>query len=75
MAILRIPEDDDIFPMGKFKGEKYANVPASYFVWLKDQKWINNWPYIVAYMVENADSIALEAKKEGHTNYDKFNSR
>jgi len=27
--------DDSIFPWGKFKGQKLANVPASYLIWLK----------------------------------------
>jgi len=27
-------QDDDIMPFGKHKGEKMANVPASYLIWL-----------------------------------------
>lgn len=30
-------EDDDIFPFGKYKGERFEDVPADYFHWI----WIN----------------------------------
>ncbi|GAT35602.1 putative quorum-sensing-regulated virulence factor [Terrimicrobium sacchariphilum] len=29
--------DEDPMPFGKHKGKRMADVPASYFVWLKEQ--------------------------------------
>lgn len=29
--------DEDPMPFGKHKGQRMADVPASYFAWLKDQ--------------------------------------
>jgi uncharacterized protein (DUF3820 family) len=29
--------DEDLMPFGKHKGQRMADVPASYFVWLRQQ--------------------------------------
>lgn len=30
-------DDNSIMPIGKFKGEKLANVPAWHLIWLQDE--------------------------------------
>lgn len=47
--------DQSIMPFGKHKGEKLANVPASYLLWLYE----NNKCYgsIRGYIVENLEVI------------------
>lgn len=55
----KIPTDNDPFPFGKHKGEKYGEIPDSYFIWLIGQKWIEDWPEVWAYIKENfKDEIA-----------------
>ena len=34
--------DSDLMPFGKFKGEKLANVPGCYFIWLHDQGFVQH---------------------------------
>ena len=50
--------DESIMPFGKYKGEKMANVPADYLLWLYE----NNKCFgdIKKYIEENMDSITAE---------------
>lgn len=52
--------DDTQMPFGKYKGEKMANVPASYLVWLYD----NNKCFgeLKEYIEDNIDVLNKEIK-------------
>ena len=47
--------DESIMPFGKYKGQKLANVPASYLLWLYD----NNKCFgeLKKYIEENMDAL------------------
>ena len=50
--------DEDKMPIGKYKGEKLANVPASYLLWLWDQG--NIFGPLKDYIKENLDVLRAE---------------
>lgn len=54
--------DNSIMPFGKYKGEKLANIPASYFLWLNDQEWCRE--DIKEYIKENMSVFNLELGKK-----------
>ena len=45
--------DEEPFPFGKYEGERYGDVPDSYFKWLSQQDWIEKWPDVLVYIQEN----------------------
>lgn len=54
--------DESPMPFGKFKGEKMANVPASYLMWLYDNgKCSGN---VKEYIENNMDVLQIEIKRE-----------
>lgn len=55
-------DDNSIMPFGKYKGEKLANVPAGYLLWLFDNG--KAYGQLRDYIHENHDAIELEIKKE-----------
>ena len=52
--------DNSIMPFGKYMGQKMANVPADYLLWL----YRNNKCYgeLRQYIRENMDALELEIK-------------
>lgn len=61
--------DDYIFPFGKHKGKKIANVPASYLLWLFDQpdfrkSTLPENKEIYYYIKENQSLLEKESKNE-----------
>lgn len=54
--------DNDLMPFGKYKGEKLANVPASYLLWLYDNNKCNK--YLREYIEDNMDVLNEEVKKK-----------
>lgn len=61
--------DDYIFPFGKHKGKKIANVPASYLLWLFDQpdfrkSTLPENKQIYYYIQENQSLLEKESKNE-----------
>lgn len=50
--------DNTIMPFGKFKGEKMANIPAKYLLWLYEQSWYTG--AIRKYIKENIDILKKE---------------
>jgi uncharacterized protein (DUF3820 family) len=53
--------DSDLMPYGIHKGEKMANVPASYLLWLyENDKCSTN---VKQYIVDNYDVLKMEVKK------------
>lgn len=45
--------DDEGFPFGKHEGERFEDIPDSYFQWLARQDWIDKWPHVLDYLQEN----------------------
>ena len=61
-------DDNSIMPFGKHKGEKMANVPASYLLWLYDdlQKsgvWHPDKEKLKTYIKDNMDVLKQQNKK------------
>lgn len=54
--------DDSLMPFGKYKGEKLANVPAAYLLWL----YVNNKCFgeLKEYIKANYDDLRHEQKME-----------
>ena len=54
--------DESLMPFGKFKGEKLANVDASYLIWLYE----NNKCFgeLKAYIKDNLDVLQSEIKNK-----------
>lgn len=51
--------DTSIMPFGKYKGEKLANVPASYLLWLhKENKCFGE---LKKYIEDNMDGLKQES--------------
>jgi uncharacterized protein (DUF3820 family) len=50
--------DESIMLFGKYKGEKLANVPASYLLWLFNEG--KCYGELRAYIVDNMDAIKAE---------------
>lgn len=48
-------------PFGKHKGEKLANVPASYLLWAFDNLQLND--NLKKYIRENKDALEQEKKR------------
>lgn len=59
--------DNDLMPFGKYKGEKLANVPASYLLWLYDNNKCNQ--YLREYIEDNMDVLNEEIKKNSRNSY------
>lgn len=64
--------DESLMPFGKHKGEKMANVPASYLLWLYDEYTMPNPRFgfihrdVLAYIEENLDVLKEEMKRNSH---------
>jgi uncharacterized protein (DUF3820 family) len=50
--------DESIMPFGKHKGEKLANIPAEYLLWLYDEGRF--YGELKTYIADNMDSIKAE---------------
>jgi len=54
--------DNDLMPSGRYQGEKLANVPAEYLLWLHEN---NRAPTGVrGYIYKNIDLLRAEAAKK-----------
>jgi len=53
-------DDSSPMPFGKHKGMKMVNVPARYLLWLHEQDWIEDWPDLNAYIIDNLDVLQME---------------
>ena len=52
--------DDTIMPTGKYKGEKLANVPADYLIYIYDNGcWDGD---LKRYILDNMDALKQEVK-------------
>lgn len=52
-------EDEDLMPFGKHKGEKLLNVPASYLLWLWDQRPMSD-KRLEEYIYQNMNALKIE---------------
>ena len=65
MPLDRTPwEDDTVMPWGKHKGTKLVDVPATYLLWLLEQKWIKDWPGLHDYLKRCEDDMLEETQGE-----------
>jgi hypothetical protein len=58
--------DSSIMPWGKHKGEKLANIPAAYLIWLYGSAGIASQPHnkqLADYIKSNMDALKTEAKR------------
>jgi uncharacterized protein (DUF3820 family) len=57
--------DSDRMPWGKYQGEKMANVPPEYLLWLLNENKCSG--EVKAYIIENKDILLeeIELKKKG----------
>jgi uncharacterized protein (DUF3820 family) len=55
-------DENYIIPFGKYKGEKIANIPADYLVWLYENSKV--FGYVKDYIKENLDTLKLEIKQK-----------
>jgi uncharacterized protein (DUF3820 family) len=53
--------DNSPMPWGKFKGTAMVNVPATYLLWLYNEKKCDN--QVKEYIIDNMDIILLQCKK------------
>lgn len=59
-------DDNSPMPWGKYKGEKMANVPATYLMWLYDNNKCN--AEVQAYINDNMDALKEEIRQLGDKN-------
>jgi uncharacterized protein (DUF3820 family) len=50
--------DESIMPIGKYKGQKMANVPSEYLLWLLENG--NTYGNLKAYLLENKEIFEAE---------------
>jgi len=53
--------DETLMPFGKYKGQKLANIPASYLLFLLDQDWVNG--SLKDYIKRNKDVLEVEVRR------------
>ena len=53
--------DNDLMPFGEYKGQKMANVPASYLVWLYENK--KCYGEIFGYIRDNYEVLKEEIER------------
>jgi uncharacterized protein (DUF3820 family) len=60
--------DESPMPFGKYKGTEMVNVPASYLIWLYDQRpgmkpWGEEAEAVRNYTIENYDALKKELEE------------
>ena len=55
-------DDNSIMPFGKYKGEKMANVPAKYLMWLYYEGKV--FGEVKQYISDNKEVLELEILKQ-----------
>jgi len=58
--------DESIMPIGKYKGEKMANVPSHYLLWLYENG--NIYGELKQYIKDNLDVIKAEINYKNKQN-------
>ena len=68
MSAAKSLTDEDLMPMGKdHKGKKLANVPAYYLLYLYDKGWMNGYPELKQYVINNLDVLKKQAGRKNST--------
>lgn len=61
--------DDTLMPWGQHRNKRLGDVPASHFVHLLSQRWIDEYPALFDYLKKNKDTflaqVAAEEKLKG----------
>lgn len=57
-------DDNYIMPIGKYKGEKLVNVPASYLLWIRDNLKLGKEGPLAEYILENEELLIQEQENE-----------
>ena len=59
-------DDNSQMPFGKYAGQKMANVPASYLMWLHSNNIVSvkKWTRVYWYIQENMDAIQSELNQK-----------
>lgn len=52
--------DDTAMPFGKHKGTPLREVPPEYLMWLAEQDWLEDWPSLEEYLIENEQAIQMD---------------
>ncbi|WP_316851171.1 putative quorum-sensing-regulated virulence factor [Pedobacter agri] len=60
-AKTEIITDDSVMSFGQYKGQKIANVPASYLLWLYRNERSGQ---LKTYILENFEALEKEAEKD-----------
>lgn len=55
-------DDNSLMPYGKHKGEKLANVPAGYLIYMYDNKKLS--PALMKYCEENIEILKIQKRQE-----------
>lgn len=81
MTLNRTPwTADTIMPWGEHEGTKLDDVPASYLLWLLQQRWLVDWPGLHAYIKANEDVLReqhggdedAKGEVEGYATYEDY---
>jgi len=79
--------EETVMPWGKYgpkgdtAGRKLSEIPPDYFVWLKKQNWIRDWPALYIYIEDNLERFNKElaeeskddeSKDKGYSSYKDF---
>ncbi len=54
-------DDNSPMPFGKYEGQKMANIPASYLIWVYENK--KCWGLVKEYIKDNLEVLRQEANK------------
>ena len=71
---------DTVMPWGEHEGTKLDDVPASYLLWLLQQRWLADWPGLYAYIKANEDTLHeqhggdedAKGEVEGYSSYEDY---
>jgi len=59
------PLDDEICPMGAFKGKRFREITPKYLLWLYSQEWLDKWPNLSLYVKRwKSEQEATQLSKE-----------
>lgn len=63
--------DESIMPIGKYKGEKMANVPPKYLLWMYENT--NIYGELREYIKDNLDVIKSEIEYKNKSSHERRN--
>ncbi len=58
--------DNDLMPFGKYQGQKMANVPAEYLMYIYDKGWvsIHKFNKVFWYIKDNLRVLQVEVRRK-----------